>query len=175
MKARNAKSSSEKYARKILGSYLKVDGYGLRIERNEYGKPFLKDYVNVYFNISHTKEAIVCALADHSIGVDIEKIRPIDLRVVEHFFAKKEKDYIFSNSTNVDFRFTEIWTKKEAYLKWLGVGIIIPFKKFNVLELLENGAIIDSRNVDNFIISTCFLSLQVSERIQLLNKTFNFN
>ena len=44
-------------------------------DKTNSGKPYLHGHLNFYFNISHTRTAIVVALSDQEIGVDIEKIK----------------------------------------------------------------------------------------------------
>jgi 4'-phosphopantetheinyl transferase len=134
-KIKNAKSYSEGFARCVLAKNLNVDGKNLLICKNEFGKPFLKDYPNVHFNLSHTKGAIVCAVSDKPVGVDIERIGRFNKRIAERFFTKNEQGYIFSYNINQADRFAEIWTMKEAYVKWIGKGMEIPFESFDVLQM----------------------------------------
>ena len=44
-------------------------------EYNEHGKPSIVGHPEIYFNLSHCKEAVVCAISNHPIGVDVESIR----------------------------------------------------------------------------------------------------
>ena len=39
---------------------------------NEHGKPFLKNYPNWFFSLSHCKTAVCCVLAEQEVGADIE-------------------------------------------------------------------------------------------------------
>lgn len=133
-KAEKTKDHSEEFVRNILGEYLNVDGNCLMILKSKYGKPYLKDYPNTNYNISHTKDVIVCAVTDKPVGVDIESVKPFNRRIVERFFSQNEQDYIFAPKEAQNERFTEIWTKKEAYIKWLGKGMAIPFESFDVLS-----------------------------------------
>lgn len=156
-KARNTIESSEKFARFVLEKYLDEDGNKVKISRNQYGKPYLVEYSNIHFNISHTKGAIACVVSDRPVGVDIERIRKIDFRVVRYFFSQQEKDYVLADPENTDFRFTEVWTKKEAYLKFVGKGISVPVEVFNVFQVLDTNIMINSILLDKYIISTCSL------------------
>ncbi len=149
----NAKAHSEGFARNILGKHLKVDSDSLVMCKNEFGKPYLKDYPNTHYNISHTKGAIVCAISDEPVGIDIEGVKKFNKRIAERFFTKSEQDYIFSKKENRDERFAEIWTMKEAYVKWTGNGMVIPFESFDVID-----GIIPSLKVlkmKDYVISVC--------------------
>lgn len=155
-KAQNIIESSEKFARFVLGKYINEDGNKLKISRNQYGKPYLVEYTNIHFNISHSKGAIACAVSDRPVGVDIERIRKIDFRIVRYFFSQQEKDYIFADSESTDLRFTEVWTKKEAYLKFLGTGILLPIERFDLFEKLNNKSIqICTELKHDYLISVC--------------------
>lgn len=170
LKAQITRESSEKFARFVLGKYLDTDGDKLNIARNQHGKPYLVNYSNVYFNISHTKGAIACAVSDRPVGVDIESIRKIDLRVVRYFFSQQEKHYILADPENIDLRFTEVWTKKEAYLKFIGTGILLPIEKFDVFEILNNEFIrIHTKLVHDYLISICNIGNRKHDRIFLID------
>ena len=150
----NAKTHSEEFARCVLGKNLNVDGESILIYRNEFGKPFLKDHPYIHFNISHTKGAIVCAVSDKPVGVDIERVKRFNKCIVERFFTQNEQNYIFASNENVAERFIEIWTKKEAYVKWVGKGMQeIPFASFDVLQMsIPKLRVIKKRE---YLISVC--------------------
>lgn len=132
---KNTKFYSDHFVRNLLAKFLSVDPNSLVICKNDFGKPYLRDYPHIHYNVSHTKGAIVCALADEPVGIDIERIKRFNKRIVELFFTKDEQNYIFAGSnTKQKERFVEIWTKKEAYVKWIGKGMEIPFNTFSVLQ-----------------------------------------
>ena len=103
----------------------------LRFTADALGKPRLEGG-EIAFNISHTRRAVAIALARNEVGVDIERIRPVDLKVASRFSAD-ETEYVM-RSENREERFFEIWTKKEAHLKRLGVGLRVPLSSFSVLS-----------------------------------------
>ncbi len=100
---------------------------------NKYGKPYLKDNPDFHFNFSHTRNAIMVAFSDNEIGVDIERIRPCDLKIAKRFFTPDETEYI-QESCDIDKAFYEIWTKKEAYIKNIGTGLSTRLHSFNILH-----------------------------------------
>ncbi|NLX90379.1 MAG: 4'-phosphopantetheinyl transferase superfamily protein [Firmicutes bacterium] len=133
----NSKLHSDHFVKNLLAEFLCVDSDSLVICKNGYGKPYLRDYPDIHYNVSHTKGAIVCALADEPVGVDIERIKRFNKHLVEHFFTKDEQKYIYAGKTKQEERFAEIWTKKEAYVKWIGKGMELPFHTFSVLQKEE--------------------------------------
>jgi len=145
---------SECFTRIILGKNLSVDSDSLVICKSEFGKPYLRDYPNVYYNISHTKGVIVCAVSNKPVGVDIERIKKFNHRIVERFFTQNEQNYILSMKENQNERFTEIWTMKEAYVKWLGTGMKKPFNTFDVIKL-NNDVFIYTKYINRYIVSIC--------------------
>lgn len=105
----------------------------LNIVRDAQGKPYLHNYPDFYFNISHTRNALVVAFSLKPVGVDIEKIHDADLKIASRFFSEDEQHYI-NNAIDTDKAFFEIWTKKEAYIKWSGRGLSIPLTSFSVFD-----------------------------------------
>lgn len=113
----------ELFVRHYVVSRKNIKNCNIRFEKNEHGKLYLADSQDLYFNISHSQNAVVVAFSRHENGVDIEKIRNIDLNIAKYCFSIEENEYI-RNSINQLSSFWEIWTKKEAYLKYVGVGIV---------------------------------------------------
>ena len=88
---------------------------------NEHGAPYLA--AGPYFSISHCKQGIAVAVSDSPIGVDIEAIRPLNESFVRKTMNSQEQTRIFS-SAHPEVEFIRLWTKKEAYVKMQGTGII---------------------------------------------------
>ena len=154
----NVRMTSEAFIKYIADVHLGLAQDELIIARNEYGKPFLKNFPNIHYNISHTKGLIVCAMADCCVGIDVEKMRPFKRRIVERFFSPQEREYIFASHTQQEERFAEIWTRKEAYVKWLGKGMTVPFESFDVRQ--EITETLYSFTYDNcYAIAVCCESL----------------
>ena len=109
----------------------------LEFSINSYGKPFLVNRPNIHFNISHAGNYVVCAVSDEPVGVDIEIMKPIEMKIAERFFASDEVKYIKSDDTV--YRFYEVWTKKESKIKWEGKGLHMPLTSFSVFELSGQG------------------------------------
>lgn len=117
----------------------------VEIIKTEKGKPYFKHIPDMFFSVSHTEGLTVIALGDSEVGVDVERLRKADLRVIKRFL-KEEADYITEQDS--DRRFFEIWTKKEAYLKCKGTGISGGLDSVNVLELPFK-----TMNYEDYIIS----------------------
>lgn len=59
-----------------------------------FSKPYIKNSNDLYFNISHSCDWIICAWSNHEIGVDLENIRHIDLDIARVQFCNDEYTYI---------------------------------------------------------------------------------
>jgi 4'-phosphopantetheinyl transferase len=103
--------------------------------------------------------AFVIGGSNQFLGIDIEQIKPgIDfINISKDYFSPKEQQLIFFFDRIVDQNqaFFEIWTRKEALLKAIGIGINTKLSKVQVLEG-ENHIDIENVNIDanTFKIST---------------------
>lgn len=108
-------------------------------EITDHQKPQIAGWL--HFNISHSSDLVVFAYGNELMGVDIEKIDGLKLDIIEYFHPLEQR-YIFA-SLNKDDAFYEIWAKKEAFLKALGVGLnsTESLDTFNCVEdaILYNG------------------------------------
>jgi len=104
----------------------------LEFSTNNFGKPFLVNNLHINFNISHAGHYIACAVSDEPVGIDIERIKPVDIKIAERFFTPDETAYI--NDNELEQRFYEVWTKKESHIKWEGKGLYKPLTSFSVLD-----------------------------------------
>lgn len=122
----------ERLARKGISSVTGADEAALIFERTEKGKPYCVN-AKAFFSISHSKDMVACVIDKHEIGTDIEKTRPIEMRITRISCTDTDKSYIFGNGdTDAEGitpdaerlkRFFTLWTAKEAYFKFLGTGI----------------------------------------------------
>ncbi len=70
------------------------------------------------------------------VGVDIEKIRPIDFAIAERFFTASEYRLLMDTAEQERLQlFYTLWTLKESYIKFVGKGLSIPLDSF-AIELL---------------------------------------
>lgn len=120
--------------RYIIAETISIKDSDIIFETNIYGKPFLRDYSDFHFNISHSGDFVLCAIDNKPIGIDIEKVLSIEYEaIVTNFFTSKEMNYIMrGNFKNQINKFYEIWTIKESYVKAYGQGINMSFKDFSV-------------------------------------------
>ncbi|HET8963075.1 MAG TPA: 4'-phosphopantetheinyl transferase superfamily protein [Chitinophagales bacterium] len=100
-------------------------------ERDQNNKPFIVGWHS--FNISHSVEMVVFAYGSNNIGIDIEKKVKLDFKEIMRNFHPEEQEYI-NNSEHIQKTFYDIWVKKEAMLKAIGIGIINGLKEFSCIN-----------------------------------------
>ena len=91
----------------------------------------------IFFNISHSSNYVVCAIGDKPVGIDIEGGRKGRQNLARRFFDRAESDWI--EEAESDERFFRIWTLKEAYGKATGRGVLDILDK--IVYRLEHGEI----------------------------------
>lgn len=146
------------FIRSFIARKLNIKEDRIRIGRTKYGKPYIINY-NIYFNISHTSAVSIVAFAEEPVGIDIENMEDEPpYAIANRFFLADEKKYIFETEDMNERRkhFYEIWTKKEAYMKYLGLGLHKPLNSFSVLHYsLEEG--FASEIIDNQYMISIFI------------------
>jgi phosphopantetheinyl transferase len=129
--------------RTLLGHTLQVSSQEIPITYNEYGKP---QTPGIEFNLAHSHGIFMCAVNRTPIGIDCERLRPIQWEKLQKRFLHLEEQ---GNSLE---HFLRIWTRKEAYLKAIGTGIVSALKDVNMTEpTIWNG---QTLYVQNFFYST---------------------
>ena len=125
--------AGEMLARRAISECCAVPEESIVFETSKHGKPYAKG-LNVEFNVSHSANMVVCVVDTDPVGIDIEKIRHVDLNTAKRIFCEEEVRYIFGYLLNCDDynqysndavlqRFFELWTKKEAHGKCIGTGL----------------------------------------------------
>lgn len=95
------------------------------IEQGILGKPWLPG--GPEFSISHSGGRVVVAVAHHgAVGIDIEKIRPIDTADFVRYLP--ECAQLDTTQTGHLAEFFDCWTSKEAILKADGAGLSVPLE-----------------------------------------------
>ena len=129
-------STARGLLRMILSHYLSIPAAAVAITTNAHGKPQLAPsmYTELQFNLSHSGNRAVMAVCDNfSIGIDIEEVRPITEDVAGHFFSSRECAALNALPEEEFVQgFYRCWTRKEAFVKALGMGLIHPLDSFDV-------------------------------------------
>lgn len=136
----------EALVRFALKKYWNLTSEDYRIDRGEKGKPFIVGVENVFFNISHSGDYVVCAVSDREIGIDIEKRTKARMEVAGRFFHGEEVAQLkMLEEDKQDQLFFNYWSVKESFLKYIGTGLARPLNSFIVsfsgggVSLFERG------------------------------------
>ncbi len=117
-KTKNSRIAADFLARKSVADFCGISEEEIRFFTNTHGKPYAVN-AECCFNISHSGDYVLCAVADKEIGVDIEKTRPVHKNASKRFATEPEQEYISLDPVN----FFKIWVLKEAYFKCIGTGL----------------------------------------------------
>lgn len=112
---------------------------------NEHGCPRIEG--GPCFSISHCREAIIVAVDEAPIGVDIECSRRVTESLIRYTMNDEEVADILSAEER-EQRFLYYWTRKEAWLKRQGTGITGDMR-----SVLDTATEIDTYITDNYIYS----------------------
>jgi 4'-phosphopantetheinyl transferase len=125
---------SEILIRHVISEELDVESNKFNIKEDTYGKPYSDNIQNLYFNISHSQDWIVCAISSFPVGVDIEKIRPINfIDISKLYFTSDEYKLIAAKKLKEQQdTFYRLWTLKESLIKANGKGLFLPLKSFSI-------------------------------------------
>ncbi|MBK5245311.1 MAG: 4'-phosphopantetheinyl transferase superfamily protein [Eubacteriaceae bacterium] len=117
----------------------------LTIEIGSQGKPSFIDNPEIHFNLSHSGHYVVCALARDEVGVDLQKMKQLNLKLAKRYFAEEEVTWLFELPVEKQKKgFFDLWSIKESYMKYTGKGFALPMKSFSVrigAEFPGNGGV----------------------------------
>lgn len=165
----------------VLTEYIVMEAYGkdatIEIDYNRYGKPVLKNYPDIKYNITHSGEWVILAYNNKDIGIDIEKIRPVTMKIAK-YFTDFEKEYLYSRHRDENKNIIRLWTMKESYLKFLGKGLTQSLKSFSV-DLEKNRIIIDNKELSGVVLQSFvfknnyFFSICTEEKNSIMMEEVN--
>ena len=122
--------------RLLLGRYLSASPQEIRFAYSGYGKPRLSEDVGVQFNVSHTKDMAMFAFTRiGEVGIDVERHRQVKMLdgMAERCLAAAQYEQFSSLGDEAKkSAFFRFWTRKEAVIKAVGLGLSQPLKDFDV-------------------------------------------
>jgi len=123
----------------LLGQYLGVEPAHVAFTTGRHGKPLLAPSSasrDIHFNVADSEDLAVFAFcAEGDVGIDIERVRPVpDVdRLAQRFFTCTEAAAVCATpGPRKITAFLTCWTRKEAYLKALGIGLEVALDSFEV-------------------------------------------
>jgi 4'-phosphopantetheinyl transferase len=111
----------------ILGEATDTAPEQLRFSRHAHGKPYLPDFPDFAFNLSHTADRMAVVMSRGCrVGIDIESCKPRTnlAALADKCFGPEEKSYWQALPEAEQLHsFYRFWTRKEAFVKAVGQGI----------------------------------------------------
>lgn len=125
--------------RRILASRLAMEPAALRFSYGSWGKPALvapHGAQRLEFNLAHSEGVMLCAVAEaRATGIDVERMRHDGelLALAQRYFSSREQAMLAALDPADRARgFIACWTRKEAYIKAIGMGLSAPLAGFTV-------------------------------------------
>jgi len=116
--------------RYVLAQYVNLPEKDLLFFRSKYGKPGLAKHPDLAFNLSHSQDIAILAVAKATdLGADVERINEkisIDSMINSNFHPGEIQQLALSAKEERCRHFYEYWTLKESMLKALGTGLSTP-------------------------------------------------
>ena len=105
----------------------------IRILENEHGRPYLPDFPDIHFSLSHSGDRVMCAVSRSPVGCDVEEAEETEadlrrIRYVARCLTESERELALADSS----AFYRIWTLKESFVKLTGQGLLIPLSSFEI-------------------------------------------
>lgn len=123
------------------------------------GKPYLKNKPEVFFNLSHCKKGVACAVSDCEVGVDIQDYVDYKESTALYFMSREEQ--LQAKAQNPRAEFTRLWTLKESYGKYTGMGICYNMASHAVTD----GAFVGGCISESFLLNGFALSYTSEKRL----------
>lgn len=181
------------FVKLILSAELLVPPDKIRFAYNLYGKPYLANLSHDNsFSFNFSDSGIRCALLlsyNVEVGLDIEedplslyqgndKNLPLSTKAKEIvdsglFFSHKEQLLIISEG---NVQFYKHWTKKEAFLKWLGVGLVDNLSEIDLCKgsqlVTPQFKIIDREVLEENLMDSDIISFDFKQAAEIRSELF---
>ncbi|OGT59031.1 MAG: hypothetical protein A3F43_06710 [Gammaproteobacteria bacterium RIFCSPHIGHO2_12_FULL_42_10] len=121
--------------RLLLAQYSDQSPQVIQFSYTEHKKPYLTQddtRTPIQFNLAHSDDIAIFSISTLAVGVDIEKIIKRDpLAIAKRYFSTQECATLAAlTAQERHVAFYRIWSRKEAILKAMGVGLLtIPLEQ----------------------------------------------
>jgi phosphopantetheinyl transferase len=136
------------------------------------GKPIV---AGAEFNLSHDGNAVLLAIGDQIVGVDIECVQDFDASMIEMCFTGDEQERI-ARSVHPDRVATLLWCLKEAEVKATGAGLLSGMGETGKRRLFFRGGFLTVAGL-NRAYAVCstqqISSMKISSALPRFEKVFN--
>jgi 4'-phosphopantetheinyl transferase len=121
--------------RHLIGRVAATEPDGVRLEIDDSGRPLVVAPDGFFASIAHSGDYVVVAAGRRPVGVDVEEISgaPVHPRLAARVCSPTELHWLaHAREANPRRAFMQVWARKEAYGKALGVGLEFPLRAVTV-------------------------------------------
>lgn len=113
-----------------------MDLSGIDVLKGENSSPFIVQYPLLCVSITHSFPYCIGVVAEHKIGIDLEKISEHKESLTKYFYSLKEQEFLeyFKGTDEYWKQAMVMWTRKEAVSKLFKLGMQMEFKKICTLK-----------------------------------------
>ena len=119
---------SEALVRYLAVTQAGADPAEVRYAYGDKGKPRFKDMPGWQFNASHSGRWVFAGWGRQRIGVDVEQMGNASAPLAKRAFHPAEARFFEASGDPAVFY--RLWTLKESYIKYLGLGLSMPLGAF---------------------------------------------
>lgn len=117
------------------------------------GKPYCKESP-IKFNVSHSKDVVVCAFSEFEVGIDVEYIDFQNKNISDLYplvLSNREflKMNLIPNQEDRIYYFYKLWCYKESYVKKTGVGLRKKFNDIDIKKVIQEGTFFSEIQLNN--------------------------
>ncbi len=173
---RNQRIISKAVLRVLLGRYTGINAKEIHFQPDKNKKPYIENTTSgsIHFNVSHSGNYVLIAIAATSVGIDVEQLNASFTyqNVLSFGFSKPEIDFV-ENSANPNQSFYQLWTRKECLLKATGKGLVDDLTQIpsldgwyqipvEILESAENWHVSSFKVDENHVGSIAFYPIKTA-------------
>ncbi len=171
--------------KKILGYYAGTDARQVIISPGKNGKPIANidaGIVQPNFNISHSGNKVLIAFCNQMVGIDVELVKEMELESMAELVFSEREHSIFRKSNDPINTFYYFWTRKEALLKTVGVGLTDHLSSVDMSEAIDTDFVktftdqplgllsFTMQDHENYFASLCYVKNTPSRFIRVTNE-----
>ncbi|MCL2697394.1 MAG: 4'-phosphopantetheinyl transferase superfamily protein [Oscillospiraceae bacterium] len=106
---------------------------GVDYIKDERGKPFIPNS-KLHMSISHCRAGIAFIISNEPVGIDIEEISRMNIRIARRICTKSELALLEDTEDKQDL-LCRFWVLKEAYSKLTGKGLAEVFRTIDTTKI----------------------------------------
>jgi 4'-phosphopantetheinyl transferase len=157
--------------REVLSRYVGTSPAALRLDTETNGKPYLGDRGDLSFNLSYSEDVAYIAIRrSGAVGIDVERpqvVPDLDAVAARVLSTEERAELTGLYGTSRNAAFLCAWTRKEAFVKALGLGIIDDLRSITVGVTNEDRVVPPVNGVSSEAVHVRTLASGMGEHVAL--------